>query len=177
MKKWYYLVRLKLIAIIRRVFERALFRPQKNWEELEDICNWLDVRELDGYSFGVTINGLQYQPPKTDNPLRCPFPIDSPQYFFKALSYGREGDAWARIWTAYWLYHDKVVEEWLIASSDRNYRHSIAIVRSEQGYGLCDFEFKGYFPTIAEALNAVELSRETNGIDKFIAVKYRTWSK
>ena len=84
MKKRLMLAVLWIVARLRLKLERFFFRRRspKNWQELADLENWLEVRDLDSDSFDYVINRLPYKPDAMQGFLDYSFPVDQPQYFY-----------------------------------------------------------------------------------------------
>lgn len=151
----------KCICRLRRIFEKLFFKlfAPSDWESLPDLARWEDVRELSPTEFDRVINSYPYLSDRYHGLLDCSHSVDTPQYFFKDLPYARDCDDWARIWAAYYLYHGREVQEWIVTNRKHPFTksHSVAIVRDTEGYRLLNYRrCPKVHETPEEALNDLE---------------------
>lgn len=169
-----------LVAKLRLALEGFFFkrRSPKNWQELEDIENWNEVRDLDSDSFDYVINQMQYKADAMQGFLDYSFPIDKPQYFFKDLPYGRDCDDWTRVWCAYCLYHRQVVEEWIVTTTAHPFKesHFVAVVHEDNGYRLLDYHRWELKPTVEDAVASLCNHWTTYDPANLLAVRYKVWT-
>ena len=153
---------LKIVCKLRKFFEKHLFDlfAPKNWEQLPDLDKWGRVRELLPENFSNEINKYPYQSDRIFGLFDCSHPVDKPQYFFKDLPYARDCDDWSRVWVAYYLYHGKEVQEWLVTNKNHPFTrsHFVAVVKEAEGYRLLNYyRYPATHPTPEEALDDLEL--------------------
>lgn len=179
MKKRFYLIALTIVAMIRRALESFLFKKwaPKNWEDLEDYEGSSTAFMLDEVAFDMYINGLPYLADPHGGLLDYSFPIDHPEYFFKKLPHGRDCDDWARIWSAYYRFHGKIVQEWIITTTTHPFKdsHFVAVLCDKGKYTLLDYSRWGSYDTPEDAVSAVCNHWERYSMEELIAVKYTTW--
>ena len=134
---------LKLILILRRIFEKALFDKfaPKNWRDLPDLDDWNKVKELSASQFDWKINAYKYQSDQLAGLLDNSHPLDEPQYFFKDLPYARDCDNWSRVWVQYYIYHGKECQEWVVTNKKHPFKksHFIAVVKDDEGWRLLNY--------------------------------------
>lgn len=171
---------LLIVARIRLKMEKRFFkhRSPKDWEELEDLENWNDVRDLDSDSFDYVINRLPYKSDAMQGFMDYSFPIDKPEYFFKNLPYGRDCDDWTRVWCSYCKYHKQVVEEWIVTTIRHPFKdsHFVAVVHEDNGFRLLDYHRWNLKPTVEQAVASVCDHWTSYDPENLLAVRYKTWT-
>ena len=170
---------LKVIAGLRWKLEGWFFkrRAPKNWQDLDDIMNWREAIALDERSFDFLINGMEYKSDPIKGLMDYSFPINKPEYFFKKLPFGRDCDDWARIWSAYYRFHHKVVEEWIVTTTKHPFKdsHFVAVVHEGDKFRLLDYSRWGLRDSAKEAVQSIGGHWEKYALDTLLAVRYHTW--
>lgn len=152
--------------IFRRICEKVFDSKIEGWEDLGDIVSWDTLKYCNELVFSDCLAQLPYiaktrKIPGTFSPKDI-------RYFFKNLNTGRMSEEFARAWVVFWQSKGICSQEWLV--SDRKGRpKTVTICLSGKGYGLCDFEFKGYYPTIYDAL------KDSLDAERIEVQLYRKW--
>ena len=175
MRAFFYQVFLKVIAIIRRIFEPCFREMQEGWQDLDDIATWENLRLFPLAAVDETVLHIPLCVKKRHSVFNAPFDPKDIAYFLKKLDTGREVEEFTRFWTAYWLSKGKTVTEYLFFPIGSNLRFiSLAVVEDLTSYGLFIMNFEGWFSNRQEAL---EKAVSMYGVDNQpnIIVKYKTW--
>ena len=176
MRAFFYQVFLKVIAIIRRIFEPCFREMQEGWQDLDDIATWENLRLFPLAAVDETVLHIPLCRKKRHSVFNAPFDPKDIAYFLKKLDTGREVEEFTRFWTVYWLSKGKTVTEYLAHFSGNPVRQilPLAIVQDNDRYGLCVLNFEGWFNSRQEALEKVV---SLYGVDNQpnIIVKYKTW--
>lgn len=175
MRAFFYQVFLKVIAIIRRIFEPCFREMQEGWQDLDDIATWENLRLFPLAAVDETVLHIPLCEKKRHSVFNAPFDPKDITYFLKKLDTGREVEEFTRFWTAYWLSKGKTVTEYLFYPIGSNLRFiSLAVVEDLTSYGLFIMNFEGWFSNRQEAL---EKAVSMYGVDNQpnIIVKYKTW--
>lgn len=175
MRAFFYQVFLKVIAIIRRIFEPCFREMQEGWQDLDDIATWENLRLFPLAAVDETVLHIPLCEKKRHSMFNAPFDPKDITYFLKKLDTGREVEEFTRFWTAYWLSKGKTVTEYLFYPIGSNLRFiSLAVVEDLTSYGLFIMNFEGWFSNRQEAL---EKAVSMYGVDNQpnIIVKYKTW--
>lgn len=162
-------MKLKIIAIIRRTFERLLFHKMKDWQDREDLVQYADVKMFDPQAVSDLLDSI----PMDRMTKGTPFPLDMVQYFFKK-GIRRNSQYWGRFWTKYWTDNGYDVDEYLICEREVGLRWLglCSVVTTDKGIIICQIKCYKYFGTIQEAFK--ELANRC-GISKIEAVKYKSY--
>lgn len=153
---------LKIILMFRRALENKLFKKfaPKDWENLKDLDNWDEVKNLNPSQFDWKINSYKYKSDKLSGLLDNSHPLDKPQYFFKDLPDGRDCDNWSRVWVQYYLNRGNEVQEWVVTNKKHPFKdsHFVAVVKEDDGWRLLNYKrYSSVHPTPEDAL------RDLNG--------------
>lgn len=173
---------LKLFAKLRLLLESLtwkLFQP-KDWKNLRDIELWEEARELPPEKFSTVLNQFEYKYDKCCGLFDNTHPVTEPQYFFKDLSSDRDCDNWAREWVAYYKYHGKPVQEWIVTNKKHPFTmsHLIAVVKEDDGWRLLNYwRYPHAHETIEEAIDDIDQFNNGNySKDTRLQCLYKDWS-
>lgn len=153
-----------ILDVVVRI--RALIEPlswkifsYKDWESLNDLDNFDNLKDLTPTEFSNAINKMEYKFDPIKGLLDFSFPFDKPQYFFKNLPWGRDCDDWARVWSIYYKNKGIPVQEWVITDLDHPFTrsHFVAVAKEEDGWHLLNYDrYPNGHETPEEALNDVQ---------------------
>ena len=152
---------LDLVVKVRGIIEPLTWKlfSHKDWESLEDLGSFDDIKDLSPKEFSKSINTFDYKYDPINGLLDYSFPFDKPQYFFKNLPWGRDCDDWARIWSIYYNRKGVPVQEWVVTEKEHPFTksHFIAVAKEEDGWHLLNYNRypKGH-ETPEEAINDIE---------------------
>ena len=144
---------LSIVVRIRAIIEPITWKliSPKNWESLEEMGNFDELKNLSPEDFSKAINKVEYKFDPILGLFDYSFPLDKPQYFFKNLPWGRDCDDWARIWSIYYKNKGIPVQEWVITEKEHPFTksHFIAVAKEEDGWHLLNYN---RYPTGHETL-------------------------
>ena len=144
---------LSIVVRIRAIIEPITWKliSPKNWESLEEMGNFDELKNLSPEDFSKAINKFEYKFDPILGLFDYSFPLDKPQYFFKNLPWGRDCDDWARIWSIYYKNKGIQVQEWVITEKEHPFTksHFIAVAKEEDGWHLLNYN---RYPTGHETL-------------------------
>ena len=144
---------LSIVVRIRAIIEPITWKliSPKNWESLEEMENFDELKNLSPEDFSKAINKFEYKFDPILGLFDYSFPLDKPQYFFKNLPWGRDCDDWARIWSIYYKNKGIPVQEWVITEKEHPFTksHFIAVAKEEDGWHLLNYN---RYPTGHETL-------------------------
>lgn len=144
---------LSIVVRIRAIIEPITWKliSPKNWESLEEMGNFDELKNLSPEDFSKAINKFEYKFDPILGLFDYSFPLDKPQYFFKNLPWGRDCDDWARIWSIYYKNKGVPVQEWVITEKEHPFTksHFIAVAKEEDGWHLLNYN---RYPTGHETL-------------------------
>lgn len=173
---------LKIFAWLRRQLESVTwkwFQP-KGWKDLNDILLWDEVKDLRPDRFSTVLNQFEYKYDKFYGLLDNTQPVDDPQYFFKDLSTDRDCDNWAREWVAYYKYHNKPVQEWIVTNKKHPFTksHLIAVVNEGDGWRLLNYwRYPKTHDTVEQAIEDIkDFNDGTYSNENRLQCLYKDWS-
>ena len=172
---------LKIFAVLRKILESTTwkwFQP-KDWQNLEDLDKWEEVREYYPEQFSQVLAKYPYKYDKVQGLLDNTHPIDDPQYFFKNLDTDRDCDNWAREWVAYYRYHNMPCQEWIVTNKQHPFTqsHLIAVANEGDGWRLLNYDrYPNAHETVEEAIDDIETFNSGNyAKDVRLQCLYRDW--
>ena len=173
-------VLLKIFAFIRKLLESKTwqwFQP-KNWQSLDDVKKWDDVKDLSPEEYSKVLNEFEYKYDKFCGLLDNTQPVTEPQYFFKNLTTDRDCDNWARQWVIYYKYHNIPCQEWIVTNKSHPFTksHLIAVANEGDGWRLLNYErYPKAHETVEEAVADIGNCLNYND-DIRLQCLYRDWS-
>lgn len=171
---------LKLFAVIRKLIEPLTwkwFQP-KDWQNLEDVKKWDDVKDLSPEEFSKVLNEFEYKYDKISGLLDNTQPVTEPQYFFKNLTSDRDCDNWARQWVIYYKYHNIPCQEWIVTNKKHPFTnsHLIAVANEGDGWRLLNYyRYPMTHDTAEEAVADIGSSLSYQDGERLQCL-YRDWS-